>query len=81
MRTKLSSLLLAASFGAALALVGSAAEARGGHGHGGHGHGFGRAHAHFSMHRHGTPPGWSRGRKIGWRGGHCPPGLWKQGRC
>ena len=21
-----------------------------------------------------TPPGWSRGRKVGWRGGHKPPG-------
>jgi len=23
----------------------------------------------------GNPPGWSRGRKVGWRGGHRPPGL------
>ena len=21
------------------------------------------------------------GRKVGWRGRGCPPGLWKQGRC
>ena len=25
--------------------------------------------------------GWSQGRKMGWRGRGCPPGLWKQGRC
>lgn len=79
MRTKVSSLLVAAAFGTAIALAGSVtAQAKGGHGHG---HGFGRAHAHFSMHHHGRPYGWSRGRKIGWRGLHCPPGLWKQGRC
>lgn len=84
MRTKLSSLLVAASFGAALALVGSAtAEAKGGHGHGhGHGHGWGRGHGHhYSMHMRGTPYGWSRGRKVGWRGAHCPPGLAKKGMC
>ena len=46
-------------------------EVRGGHGHG---HGWGRAHAS-------TPRGWSRGRKVGWRGHGCPPGLWRQGRC
>ena len=46
-------------------------EIRGGHGHG---RGLGRAHAF-------KPPGWSRGRKVGWRGRGCPPGLWKQGRC
>jgi hypothetical protein len=40
---------------------------------GGHGHGWGRAF--------GRPLGWSRGRKVGWRGRGCPPGLWKQGRC
>ena len=40
---------------------------------GGHGHGWGRAF--------GRPFGWSRGRKVGWRGRGCPPGLWKQGRC
>lgn len=27
------------------------------------------------------PRGWSKGRKVGWRGGGCPPGLRKQGRC
>jgi len=37
------------------------------------GHGWG--------HSHGYPSGWSRGRKVGWRGYGCPPGLWKQGRC
>jgi hypothetical protein len=47
-------------------------EVRGG-GHG-HGHGVGPARAS-------RPPGWSRGRKVGWRGRGCPPGLWKQGRC
>lgn len=26
-----------------------------------------------------TPPGWSRGRKTGWRGEKTPPG-WKKGR-
>jgi hypothetical protein len=36
---------------------------------GGHGHGHGRAW------------GWSRGKKFGWRGHGCPPGLWKLGRC
>jgi hypothetical protein len=25
--------------------------------------------------------GWSRGKKVGWRGRGCPPGLWRQGRC
>ena len=34
----------------------------------------GRAGAHRAY-------GWSRGRKVGWRGRGCPPGLWKQGRC
>lgn len=41
-------------------------EVKGGYGHG---HGHGRAF------------GWSRGKKVGWRGHGCPPGLWKQGRC
>jgi hypothetical protein len=41
---------------------------------GGVGGGWGRAAV-------GRPPGWSRGRKVGWRGRGCPPGLWKQGRC
>ena len=48
-------------------------EVKGGHGRGG-GHGWGRGHGARSF-------GWSRGRKIGWRGRGCPPGLWKQGRC
>lgn len=48
-------------------------EVKGGHGHG-RGHGWGRGHGHRAF-------GWSRGRKVGWRGRHCPPGLWKQGRC
>ncbi|WP_271619989.1 hypothetical protein [Bradyrhizobium sp. CCBAU 51745] len=51
-----------------------AAYAKGGHGHG-HGS-FAMAHGHY-----GTPPGWSHGRKVGWRGHGCPAGLWKQGRC
>ena len=46
-------------------------EVKGGHGHG---HGWGRGHGH----RH---YGWSRGRKVGWRGHHCPPGHWKKGWC
>ena len=29
----------------------------------------------------GKGKGWSKGRKVGWRGGGCPPGLRKQGRC
>lgn len=41
-------------------------EVKGGHGHG---------------HGHGRALGWSKGKKVGWRGRHCPPGLWKQGRC
>jgi hypothetical protein len=48
---------------------------------GGHGHGHGRGHAMAHSHHHGTPPGWQHGRKVGWRGAGCPPGLWKQGRC
>ena len=44
---------------------------------GGHGYGYGG----FYGHPHGTPPGWYQGRKVGWRGRGCPPGLWKQGRC
>ncbi len=43
-------------------------------GHGGPGHGFGRHSSHRSH-------GWNRGKKVGWRGRRCPPGLWKQGRC
>jgi hypothetical protein len=46
-------------------------EIKGGHGRG---HGWGRGHGHRAF-------GWSRGRKVGWRGHGCPPGLWKQGRC
>ncbi len=44
---------------------------KGDHGHRG---GWGRASFGRSL-------GWSRGRKVGWRGRGCPPGLWKQGRC
>ncbi|WP_084807876.1 hypothetical protein [Bradyrhizobium sp. NAS80.1] len=51
----------------------STAFAKGGHGHGHHGG--------YHGHRHGVPSGWYHGRKVGWRGGGCPPGLWKQGRC
>jgi hypothetical protein len=50
-------------------------EIKGGHGHGrGGGHGWGRGGGHRAY-------GWSHGRKVGWRGRGCPPGLWKQGRC
>jgi hypothetical protein len=48
--------------------------AKGGHGWG---HGaYAMAHGYY-----GSPPGWYHGRKVGWRGYGCPPGLWKQGRC
>jgi hypothetical protein len=40
----------------------------------GHGHGWGRGHGY-------RPFGWSRGRKVGWRGRGCPPGHWKMGWC
>ena len=46
-------------------------EVKGGHGHG---RGWGRGHG---LH----PYGWSRGRKVGWRGRGCPPGHWKKGWC
>lgn len=46
---------------------------KGGHG-GGRGHGYGRGHGHRAH-------GWSRGKKVGWRGRGCPPGLRMQGRC
>jgi hypothetical protein len=68
--------LLATSFAFAIPAI---AEAKGGHGHG-HGHGDGGGH-HAHMHDFSSPPGWSHGRKVGWRGMGCPPGLWKQGRC
>jgi hypothetical protein len=42
---------------------------------GGHGHGWGRGHGGY------RPFGWSRGRKVGWRGHGCPPGHWKKGWC
>jgi hypothetical protein len=38
------------------------------------GHGWGRGHGY-------RPFGWSRGRKVGWRGRGCPPGHWKKGWC
>ena len=41
---------------------------------GGHGRGWGRGHGFH-------PYGWSRGRKVGWRGRGCPPGHWKKGWC
>ena len=47
-------------------------EVKGGHGHG---HGWGRGHGGY------RPFGWSRGRKVGWRGRGCPPGHWKKGWC
>jgi hypothetical protein len=46
-------------------------EVKGGHGRG---HGWGRGHGHRAY-------GWSRGRKVGWRGRGCPPGHWKKGWC
>jgi hypothetical protein len=46
---------------------------KGGYGWG-HGGGWGNGYGY-------RPLGWSRGRKVGWRGYGCPPGLWKQGRC
>jgi hypothetical protein len=48
-------------------------EIKGGRG-GGRGHGYGRGGGHRAH-------GWSRGRKVGWRGRGCPPGLRIQGRC
>jgi hypothetical protein len=42
---------------------------------GGHGGG------HWARGGYGRAFGWSRGRKVGWHGRGCPPGLWKQGRC
>jgi hypothetical protein len=53
------------------AFVSDVIEIKGGRGHG---HGWGRGGGHRAY-------GWSRGRKVGWRGRGCPPGLWKQGRC
>jgi hypothetical protein len=47
-------------------------EVKGGHGRG---HGWGRGHGGY------RPFGWSRGRKVGWRGRGCPPGHWKKGWC
>ncbi len=43
----------------------------GGHGHGGHGHGL--------THGGGFPPGFSKGRKVGWGGKDTPPG-WSHGQ-
>jgi hypothetical protein len=40
----------------------------------GRGHGWGSGHGY-------RPFGWSRGRKVGWRGRGCPPGHWKKGWC
>jgi hypothetical protein len=39
------------------------------------GHGWGHEHGGY------RPFGWSRGRKVGWRGHGCPPGHWKKGWC
>ncbi|WP_291847861.1 hypothetical protein [Bradyrhizobium sp.] len=55
------------------ALASDTIEIKGGHGRG-RGHGWKRGGGHKAF-------GWSRGRKVGWRGRGCPPGLWKQGRC
>jgi hypothetical protein len=51
-------------------------EVKGGRG-GGRGLGVGRGWRSHAF----TPPGWSRGRKVGWRGAGCPPGHWKKGWC
>jgi hypothetical protein len=58
------------------ALSSDLVEVKGGRGGGrGFGRGWGRSRAFTS------PPGWSRGRKVGWRGMGCPPGHWKKGWC
>ncbi len=54
------------------ASVADVVEVKGGRGGG---RGFGRGRGGFK------PYGWSRGRKVGWRGRGCPPGLARQGRC
>lgn len=57
------------------AFASNAIEIKGGHGYGrGGGNGWGRGGGHRAF-------GWSQGRKVGWHGRGCPPGLWKQGRC
>jgi hypothetical protein len=71
------SALPAAKHGAAIGeqLSSDLVEVKWGHGRGwGGGRGWGRGHAF-------APPGWSRGRKVGWRGRGCPPGHWKKGWC
>lgn len=43
-------------------------------------HGWGHGHGHFKGHHGGwhkawhRPPGWDRGRKVGWGGRGVPPG-------
>lgn len=54
-----------------LAVTPDIAEAKKGWGGGG-GHGWGQGGFH-------QPPGWNRGRKVGWRGGSVPPGWQKKG--
>jgi hypothetical protein len=49
-------------------------QVKGGHGGHGSGHHMGRGGGHRAF-------GWSRGRKVGWGGYGCPPGLRRQGRC
>lgn len=69
MRFRITSLVLAAAFGLAMT-AGSAttADAKGGRGHG-------MKVGHYKVHKlHHTPRGWSRGRKVGWRGYRVPPG-------
>ena len=62
--------------GADTAVSADLVEIKGGHGRGGgHGGGWGRGHGGYH------PFGWSRGRKVGWRGRGCPPGHWKKGWC
>ncbi len=66
---RMRNLILLAGLMALIAITPS--QAKGGHGHG---------HAYFGAF-YSSPPGWSHGRKVGWRGFGCPPGLAKQGRC
>jgi hypothetical protein len=41
--------------------------------------GYDRGYRSYSRgHRSYGPPGWSRGRKVGWGGGHVPPGHAKK---
>jgi hypothetical protein len=57
------------------------AKGGGWHGDGGGYGGVAMGPGYGYPHSYGYPPGWYHGRKVGWRGRGCPPGLWKQGRC